>query len=289
MTIDELRALAAPPRSAPAHERHMGMLSSLRQRITVEWLKADALDFFACRAASDDSGYRRERRRERTHDGNIDPIVGGRWRGDGDAPTSQGSAVLHLDRVVYQDVRRISGVSVALQALVQGRDLLFQASLVGPPPKIPDEPDSDASDGDDRSSDDEGLALGAASKPPARRRNVRVGGKRQPTKPSFGAPPAADERKEPAFDLTRLIPEREMVALVGAELGPTKRALFYPHYRGTLAALLATKLKLVNVAGKALKAGDDVATALAGAAVKYLCRSFCLSSPLSRSDRSCSG
>ena len=58
---------------------------------------------------------------------------------------------------------------------------------------------------------------------------------------------------------------------------------------GTLAALLATKLKLVNVAGKALKAGDDVATALAGAAVKYLCRSFCLSSPLSRSDRSCSG
>ncbi|KAH8057416.1 Ca2-binding protein [Aureococcus anophagefferens] len=160
--IDEARALAAPPRNAPRCDKHMGMLQSLRQRITVEWLKADALDFFA-------------------------------WRGDGDAPTSQGSAVLHVDRVVYQERRRNQAVR--------------------------------------------------AKKPP----RARVAGSGDDDGP-----------KAPSFDLTRLIPEREMVALVGSELGESKRALFYPHYRGALAAILATKLKLVQKSDKALEPGVDV-------------------------------
>ncbi|KAH8074617.1 Ca2-binding protein [Aureococcus anophagefferens] len=228
--IDEARALAAPPRNAPRRDKHMGMLQSLRQRITVEWLKADALDFFA-------------------------------WRGDGDAPTSQGSAVLHVDRVVYQEVRRVSGVSLTLQAVVQGRDLLFQAALVGPPPKVIGDAAPKGSDDEDSENEDSEDDEGARPRPRGAPAPAQPGRPREEAAAARAASPGSgddDGPKAPSFDLTRLIPEREMVALVGSELGESKRALFYPHYRGALAAILATKLKLVQKSDKALEPGVDV-------------------------------
>lgn len=45
-------------------------------------------------------------------------------------PPTSGRLRLHLDRIVYQEVRRISGKSTTLRALVTGNDLTFQASIV---------------------------------------------------------------------------------------------------------------------------------------------------------------
>ena len=44
---------------------------------------------------------------------------------------TQGRATLSLDRVVHQEVRRVSGVSLALRASVRGRSVLFEAQRVG--------------------------------------------------------------------------------------------------------------------------------------------------------------
>lgn len=204
VTIDELRALAMPPRYAPKGESRLAALASLRQRVAVEWLRPNKKDVAVRRSV-------------------------------GDVPSSKGQAVLHLDRVVHREVRRISGVSVHLQALVQGRSLLFRACTVGPPPidasvEVVDAElllptDSDASDDDER---------------PARVNK-----------------PAPLPSHAPAFDLSRIVEEKEMRLLVQGEL-KDRQGLLHPYYRGALAAILAPKLKLVRTSGKSRVPGDDV-------------------------------
>ena len=122
--------------------------------------------------------------------------------------------LLHVDKVVYQEVRRVSGKSLALRALVHGKDLLFEAVLV-------DEATTPVDD-----------------VPKPRRRSSFFRRRSSSTK----SPPT--EEKKSLFDLTKVVTEAEARELMSETA--RKELVLAGENRGTLAKIVAAKLKLIE-------------------------------------------
>lgn len=202
LSVDEVRALCSHLACDRLNGEHSdsgcGILSALSHRIKVEWKPKSSVS---------------------------------------SAPTSQDSSlsmtstyelpILRLDRVVYREVRRISGKSVVLQALAIGTNLVFEAALVSFPEV----------DRGIRNSNDDGIE----SSPPH--------GRPFPTNRYPAASTSAGEFDcEGEFDLTytKVLNEHDLRLLVASELPEHQRLLLHAVNRASLAYYLADKLKLVE-------------------------------------------
>ncbi|KAJ8599289.1 hypothetical protein CTAYLR_006783 [Chrysophaeum taylorii] len=136
-------------------------------------------------------------------------------------------ARLHIDRVVYQEVRRISGKSATVQALAVGKDLVFRAVLVAPPPSC-------------RNDGDEAPSNTAPQRPLFVQRFLPLS--------SSSCSVATDSSLN--FDLTKVVTEADARLLVASEHPEHKPLLLWARNRHELARYLAAKLKLVELRAK---------------------------------------
>lgn len=203
LSVDEIRALcshlACDLLDGEQAASACGILSALSQRITVEWKPKSAVSSVA-----------------KTQD--CSPLI----------TSKHELPMLRLDRVVYREFRRISGISVTLQALASGKNIIFEAGLVSSPER------------DTAAENSYGNEI-ESSQPQSQSLPTLKWHKRAST--------SLDEiDDEVAFDLIvkKILNEDDLRLLVASELPEHQRLLLHPVNRASLAYYLADKLKLVG-------------------------------------------